>query len=51
MVARVLHTEKENLCREVLQVHMAMGWPGLYREVQEICKTVGLGDVNINIFI
>ena len=47
MVARVLHTQKEmeNLCREVLQVQMAMGWPGLIREVQEICKTVGLGDV------
>ena len=47
MVARVLHTqqEEENLCREVLQVQMAMGWPGLIEEVQVICKTVGFADV------
>ena len=47
MVARILHTgkEEENLCREVLQVQMAMGWPGLIKEVQDICKTVGLEDV------
>ena len=47
MVARVLHTqqEEENLCREVLEVQMAMGWPGLIQEVREICLTVGLKDV------
>ena len=47
MVVRVLHTqqEEENLCREVLQVQMAMGWPGLIQEVQVICRTVGLDDV------
>ena len=47
LVGRILHTgkEKENLCWEVLVVQLAMGWPGLTREVQEICKTVGLRDV------
>ena len=47
LVGRILHTdkEKENICREVLQVQLAMGWPGLTREVQEICKTVGLSNV------
>ena len=45
---RIFHTDKnkENLSREVLQVQKAMNWPGLIREVKEICKTVGLGDVN-----
>ena len=47
LVARILHTDKDkqNLCREVLQVQMAMGWPGLVKEVKEICSTVGLSDV------
>ena len=47
LVGRIFHTgkEKENLCREVLEVQLAMGWPGLTKEVQEICKTVGLRDV------
>ena len=35
LVARIMHTnkEKENLCREVLQVQLAMGWPGIVKEV------------------
>ena len=47
LVARILHVDKdkENLCREVLQVQMAMGWPGLIREVKEICLLVGLSDI------
>ena len=46
-MGRILHCgkEKENLYREVLEVQLAMGWPGLTREVQEICKTVGLRNV------
>ena len=47
LVARILHlgNEKENLCREVLQVQLAMGWPGIIKEVKEICRAVGLEDV------
>ena len=47
LVAKILHSsqEEENLCREVLEVQLAMGWPGLIKEVQNICKTVGLEDV------
>ena len=43
MVVREPHTqqEKENLCRKVLQVQMALGRPGLIKEVHESCKTVG----------
>ena len=49
LVARIMHTnkEKENLCREVLQVQLAMGWPGIMKEVKEICRAVGLEDVTI----
>ena len=47
LVARIMHTnkEKENLCRQVLQVQLAMGWPGIMKEVKEICRAVGLKDV------
>ena len=47
LVTRILHSSQgeDNLCREILEVQLAMGWPGLTREVQEICKTVGLRDV------
>jgi hypothetical protein len=47
LVARILHTSKhtENLCREVLEMQLAMGWPGICVEVQEICRAVGLEDV------
>ena len=47
IVARLLHTrqEQENVCREVLQEQLLQGWPGLTKEVQVICLTVGLPDV------
>ena len=47
LVARILHSnpEEENLCREVLKVQLAMGWPGLIQEVKEICRKVGLPDI------
>ena len=46
LVARILHSspEEENLCREVLQVQQAMGWPGLIHEVKEFCQKIGLPD-------
>ena len=47
LVARILHSSQgeDNLSREILEVQLAMGWPGLTREVQDICKKVGLQDV------
>ena len=47
LVARILHSnlEEVNLCREILHVQLAMGWPGLISEVKDICKKVGLQDV------
>ena len=46
LVVKILHSSRgeENLCREVLEVQVAMGWPGLTREVKEICRKVGLSD-------
>ena len=46
-MGRILHCNRgeENLCREVLEVQITMGWPGLIKEVQNICKTVGLQDI------
>ena len=43
-VSLVTSQEEENLCKEVLEVQVAMGWPGLTREVREICMKVGLPD-------
>ena len=42
LVARILHSdkEKENLCREVLQVQLAMCWSGIVKEVKEICRAL-----------
>ena len=47
LVARILHSNREEdyLCREILHVQLAMGWPGLISELKDICKKVGLQDV------
>ena len=47
LVAKIMHDDKnkENLCREVLEMQLAMGWPGICKEVKEICSAVGLEDV------
>ena len=37
--------DKENLCRKVLKVQLAMGWPGIIMEVKEIWHAIGLEDV------
>ena len=46
-MARILRSspDEKNLCKEVLQVQLAMGWPGLKQEVKNICQKVGLLDV------
>ena len=36
------------LAREVLQEQLIMGWPGLGKEVQDICKEMGLPDATEN---
>ena len=47
LVARILHSsqEEETLGREVLKVQLAMGWPGLTKEVKEILWKVDLPNV------
>ena len=46
LVARILHSSQgeDNLCREILEVQLAMGWPGQISEVKYICKQVGPRD-------
>ena len=46
-MARIWHSSRgeENLCREVIKVQLAIGWPGIMKELQDICKTVGLEDM------
>ena len=38
--------EEGSLAREVLEEQVRMGWPGLAREVQEICQKTGLPDAS-----
>ena len=37
--------EEEVLAREVLEQQLVMGWPGLAREVEEICREVGIPNI------
>ena len=43
LVDRILHSnhEEDNMCRDILEVQPAMGWPGLLSEVKD-SKKVGL---------
>ena len=43
LLARILpyNREENNLVRDILEVQLAMGWPGLISEVKGICKKVG----------
>ena len=44
LVLALKQQEEDCLAREVLQEQMRMGWPGLGKEVQDICKEIGLPD-------
>ena len=48
MVVRLQQQDLSSLTRQVYEQQLALGWPGLAKEVSEICKTVGLPDVNFN---
>ena len=46
LLAQAIRQQEEGgLAREVLEEQITMGWPGLIKEVQNICKTVGLQDI------
>ena len=43
---RISNHEMNTLCRQVYEEGRSHNWPGLWKEVSEICSTVGLRDVN-----
>jgi hypothetical protein len=46
MVMRLQKQDVSSLARQVYEQQLALGWPGLAKEVSEICATIGLRDVN-----
>ena len=46
MVMRLQQQDVSSLARQVYKQQLALGWPGLAKEVSDICQTVGLPDVN-----
>ena len=47
MTARSILCQDDSLARRVYDQQLAMGWPGLSAEVRNICKQVGLEDLNV----
>ena len=45
LVVAIWEQEEDCLAREVLEEQVRMDWPGLAREVQDICKEIGVPDV------
>ena len=45
LVLAIWQQEEGSLARQVLEEQVRMDWPGLAREVQEICRQTGLPDV------
>ena len=46
LLIRIKNHEPNTLCRQVFEEEKSRSWPGLAKEVSEICKTVGIEDVN-----
>ena len=46
MLAKRIREQEGGLAKEIFEEQVAMGWPGLAREVTEVCKVVGLEDVS-----
>ena len=47
IVERIRNQER-SLAKAIHEEQLAMGWPGLAKEVKEICKVIGVEDVNVN---
>ena len=47
IVERIRNKER-SLAKAIHEEQLAMGWPGLAKEVKEICKVIGVEDVNVN---
>jgi hypothetical protein len=46
LLARSILKKEKSLAREVYQQQVERGWPGLSQEVEEICKKVGIPNIN-----
>ena len=46
LLLRIKNHEEQTLCRQVYEEGKAMGWPGLWKEVTDICEVLGIPDVN-----
>ena len=47
LVIRIKNHEPDTLCRQVYEEGRKRSWPGLAKEVSDICETIGIEDVNI----
>ena len=46
LLQRIKTHEKDVLCKQVYEEGKANGWPGLWVEVRDICKELGIPDMN-----
>jgi hypothetical protein len=46
LLIRIKNHEKDALCRQIYEEGKAKGWPGLGKEVIDICKEINIPDVN-----
>ena len=46
MLIRIKNRESEVFCKQVYEEGKKRSWPGLAMEVSDICKTIGIEDVN-----
>ena len=46
LLMRIKNQDEGSLCRQVYEEGRAKGWPGLGKEVTEICRQLGIPDVN-----
>ena len=46
LLMRIKNHEKDALCRQIYEEGKAKGWPGLGKEVTDICKEINIPDVN-----
>ena len=46
LLIRIRNHDDETLCKQIYEEGKAKGWPGLGKEVSEICKAINIPDVN-----
>ena len=46
-IVQRIRNQERSLAKAIHDEQVAMGWPGLAKEVKEICKVVGVEDINV----